>query len=241
MRFFYLTYRKLLQLLILKPIITNRPDKFEIIGNDYGFMIVPKGLLNNHSNVLSFGVGEDMEAEIDLVDKYNSNVFLFDPTELSVKYYNETIEMLKNNNKMGVVNKFKFEPIALWNNDGFVKFYKPKEEGHVSHSINNIESSNNFTEVVCKKMSSILKKYNLLKIDYVKLDIEGAEFDVVKNIIEDKIEFKSIYLELHYDKKINLYKNVARFKHLLNSLINNNYEIIYSKHYRYFCLIKKEV
>lgn len=241
MRFFYLAYRKLLQLLMLKPMITNRPDKYEVIGNDYGFMIVPKGALNSNSNVFSFGVGEDMEAEIDLIKKHNSTIYLFDPTELSIKYYNETINELNKNNNKVIVNKLKFEPIALWNNDGFVKFYKPKEEGHVSHSINNIESSNDFTEVVCKKMSSILKENNLERIDYIKLDIEGAEFEVVKNIIDDKIKFKSIYLELHYDNKINLFKNVNKFKQLLKSLIDINYEIIYSNHYRYFCLVKKEV
>ncbi|MES2617676.1 MAG: FkbM family methyltransferase [Bacteroidota bacterium] len=238
MNFIYLSKRKIFQLLYLSKYNKNRPDQFESIGNDYGFMIVPKGLIQPSSNILSFGVGEDIEAEIDLIKKYNCTVHLYDPTDISVKYIDKVKRELTEKNEQNIADKIIFYAAALWKTVGTVKFFKPKEETFVSHSINNIEATDNFVEVPSETIKSIMGKLNINQVDYIKMDIEGAEYEVMDNILADNINFKAIYLEYHYNVNHSVYRDIMNISDSLKRLTQLNYQVIYCNRFRYFCLVK---
>jgi hypothetical protein len=53
--------------------------------------------------------------------------------------------------------------------------------------------------VKMKDLTSIARELNLSKIELLKLDIEGAEYDVIPNILEAPISINQILLEIHPD------------------------------------------
>ncbi|MDI1235796.1 MAG: FkbM family methyltransferase [bacterium] len=238
MKFLYLSVRKVLQLLYLSKYNKNDVGAYETIGNDYGFMIVPKGLIKEDASILSFGAGEDIEAEIDLIKQYNCIIQLFDPTDISIQYVQKVKTDLIAKNEQNIADKIIFNAAALWKEVGTVKFFKPKEANFVSHSINNIDATDNFVEVPAETIKSIMTRLGLSQVDYIKMDIEGAEYEVLENMLADKINFKAIYLEYHYNRKNSVFQDISKIKHSLEKMAQLGYNVIYCSRFRYFCLVK---
>ena len=64
----------------------------ERLGTIYGGWFVPKDIeLNENSIVYSGGVGEDISFDLLVSDKYDSNIFLIDPTNRAKKHYHEIV------------------------------------------------------------------------------------------------------------------------------------------------------
>lgn len=48
-----------------------------------------------------------------------------------------------------------------------------------------------------KTLPELMKKFGHERIDLLKMDIEGSEYEVVKSIIENKLDVRQIAMELH--------------------------------------------
>ena len=74
------------------------------------------------------------------------------------------------------------------------------------------------------KLSEYFNQNNLEKIDFLKIDTEGYEFDVLKGL-EDKItKVRFIMFEHHYDDMI---KKNYTFGNMCDLLKMNNFKMIY--------------
>lgn len=64
------------------------------------------------------------------------------------------------------------------------------------------------------------------KMDLLKLDIEGAEYEVIASIAQDNIDIKLICVE--FDELHSYYDNtyLKRVKNTIKILLNHNYVII---------------
>jgi len=235
----------------LYPIEVHKTEyQIEKIGNDYSFCMVPEKSLSESSIVYSFGAGEDIHSDISLVRKYGCKVTIFDPTPKAIKHFNE----LKDHTLQGQayhcdsglsydvsdteIGKIQFKELALWKEDTSLKFFLPEDPNHVSCSINNIQNTNDYIEVEANKLSSIMEKLGHPYIDYLKLDIEGAEFEVLENILEENIDIRTIYLEYHYYEVNKPLKNIRRINKSLNELILSGYQLIHNDSNRYYTLVK---
>lgn len=84
---------------------------------------------------------------------------------------------------------------AAWNHTGKIGF---TTEGNVGSAVAGINSRKlNIKEVDCVTLTEIVKLYGLDRVDAIKLDIEGAEFEVFQNeeffkIFKPKIIFEAI-------------------------------------------------
>ena len=107
--------------------------------------------------------------------------------------------------------------------DGEIKFHSPINPNHISHSVIKRKTSTHTFNVPVKKLSSIMKQLGHDRIDILKMDIEGAEYDVIQNIINEKIEIDQILVEFHH-----------RFKEIGISKSKKAMELLKSAGYQLF-------
>ncbi len=154
-----------------------------------GFYVIPK-LLNEKSVVYSFGIGEDISFDKELINKHGCSVYGFDPTPKSIKW----VENQK------TPDRFHFLPYGISDKTGIVTFYLPKNESHVSGSLaenSNIDTSRK-VEVPVKSFNDIIKELKHKRIDVLKMDIEGAEYNVIPDILKQEINIRQILIEFHH-------------------------------------------
>jgi FkbM family methyltransferase len=159
-------------------------------GNGYGGFYVFPQILDKNSIVYSFGIGEDVSFDLEVIKNHGCNVYGFDPTPKSIDWVNQ----------QHLPKEFQFFPFGISTLSGFETFYLPKNDENVSGSILGMNNVNTLTpiQVPMKNMEDIIGQLNHAVIDLLKMDIEGAEYDVIKNILGSKIEIKQICIEFHH-------------------------------------------
>ena len=160
-------------------------------GNGYGgFYVVPQ-YLNEHSIIYSFGIGEDISFDKELILRHNCLVYGFDPTPKSIKWIRDQQQSLSNN--------FVFCEYGIGIKSGKENFFLPKNTSHVSGSfINQINVNEMETiEVYLKSFKDITSEFGHQTIDILKMDIEGAEYLVLDDILNSDIQINQILIEFH--------------------------------------------
>ena len=182
--------KKLKYIIEGKYIIVNqiKKDK-QWVGNSYGGFYVANNSLSINSIVYSIGIGEDVSFDLNIIEKYNCKIFAYDPTPKSVNWVNKNVS---NNN-------FNFFPRGISQEKGSRLFYLPKDNKHVSGSLEKISTVNEemAVELEFDTLKNQMIKNNHKKIDLLKMDIEGSEYDVIESILNEKIEIDQILVEFH--------------------------------------------
>ncbi len=82
----------------------------------------------------------------------------------------------------------------------------------------------NIVDVSCVSLNSLLKKHNFFNVDYMSLDIEGKELDVLQDIDFDTIKIKCLSVENNYNKNdINEFLSSKGYKRLTKLVIDEIY------------------
>ena len=180
-----------------------------------GFFVIPKQL-NKDSIVYSFGIGKDISFDKGLIKDFDCTIYGFDPTPKTIKFIEE--EKLNGN--------FYFYPYGISDHDGSMKFFLPKNPNHISGTSFNRWSYNgdNYQpiDVPVKKFSSIVKELGHSKIDILKMDIEGSEYDVLDDIFSSGIEIGQLLIEFHH--RFNTI-GVAKTKEAIRKINKNGFQI----------------
>ena len=71
--------------------------------------------------------------------------------------------------------------------NGRFKPFAFKFPRHVSHSIVNLQNTAEWFETDCKRLSAIMREVGLESLDLLKLDIEGAEYEVLGRLLGDNV------------------------------------------------------
>jgi FkbM family methyltransferase len=164
--------------------------KHEWTGSSNGGFYVAPEFITPNSVVYSFGIGQDISFDKSLIDNYNCKVFGFDPTPKS-------IEWVKN---QGEIAGFNFIPVGISDKTGELEFFLPQNDKHVSGSLvdNTVTNSENTIKVPVKDLKTIAEELGHQSIDVLKMDIEGAEYDVIPSILNSGINIKQILIEFHH-------------------------------------------
>ncbi len=196
----------------------------EWYGSNYGGFYVHDSIISKYKTVLSFGIGEDISFDKQIIKNKKCLVYGFDPTPKSIKF-------IKNHCK---ISNFKFFDFGLGKSSGTVKFNLPKNNKHVSGSVLKSENlnTNNSIEVQMKSFTDILKTISIKNIVLVKMDIEGSEYDIYDSIIRLENKVPLICMEIHerfFDdgksKTKKLLKNFRNEGYLLYGVSKNFQEL----------------
>ena len=209
--------------------IFHRKDLVEL-GTKYGGWVIPVGLLSSDSVCYLVGCGEDISFDIALIDKIGCDVFGFDPTPRAIQY----VRRVAGNN-----SKYHFNEVGPWDKDDDLKFYAPKISDHVSHSIVNLQGTEDYFTAKVRRLSGIMREYNHKKIDLLKIDVEGAEYKVIESIIEDKLDIQILCVEFDecFNPLDNSYK--LRIRHCVNKLLDAGFYLICSQGNGNFTFVNK--
>lgn len=171
--------------------IQPRPGLVKI-GSRYGGWVVPADLLDQSSICYCAGVGEDISFDLGLIERFGCTVFAFDPTPRAIAHVAKTAA----DNPL-----YRFFPVGLWDMEEILRFYAPRDPSHVSHSVLNLQKTGDFFEAPCKPLRQLLEENGHERIDLLKLDVEGAEYRIVRSIVDHGITVRVLCIE--YDECFN--------------------------------------
>lgn len=158
------------------------------------WIICPQDL-NAQSVVYSGGVGRDITFEHELVSRFGCKVILFDPSPTGLE------TMAKSENQ---IPQFNFQPVALAGHCGKLKFAPPKYPEEGSWFFQSGEKAT--LEVPCMNLSKLMQENSHDHIDLLKIDIEGAEYEVLEDLLQNHLPVKQIAVEFHHG----MFPNIRR-------------------------------
>jgi FkbM family methyltransferase len=158
-------------------------------GSEYGgWWICPRGI-SADSVVYSFGIGTDVSFDLSLIETYGLTVDAFDPTPASIAW-------LKTRPLPG---QFKWQELGIAAYDGRATFFPPANPEHVSHSVvPPVGSDRQGIEVDVRRLSGIMGSLGHDRVDILKLDIEGAEYEVLDDILASGVRPGQLLVEFHH-------------------------------------------
>jgi FkbM family methyltransferase len=158
----------------------------EFLGTAYGGAVLPRREIREGSVCYSFGAGEDISFESELAAALPVEVHVFDPTPRAITYVNGVMATLRAS-RSAAGQRLQFHPWGVWSSDEQMKFFAPKDPVHVSHSMVNMQHTSDYFVADCRRPQSIMQSLGHKSIDLLKLNIEGAEYEVMRAVFEDKI------------------------------------------------------
>ncbi|MEE2779235.1 MAG: FkbM family methyltransferase [Myxococcota bacterium] len=183
-----------------------------VLGTEYGAHAVCGQGIDETSVMYSVGLGEDISFDLALIERTGLIVHGFDPTPRSLAWL-ETQDLPES---------FHVHAEGLAHYDGTATFSPPVEPTHISHTLlDRPETSERSIEVEVRRLSSLMASLGHQRLDILKLDIEGAEYEVIDEILQSGIEVNQLLLEFHHQFKS---IPVARTLKTIRSLNEHGYQ-----------------
>jgi len=152
-----------------------------------GWAISPEGVTGD-SIVYSLGIGDDVSFDLSLIERYGVRVYAFDPTP-------ETAEWIA---RQSLPGRFRYQPVAISDKDGTVDFFAPVPGSKCSTLQARIPGQTPSHRVAARRLRSVMRELGHDRIDILKMDIEGAEYDVLQDLLEERIPVRQLLVEFHH-------------------------------------------
>jgi FkbM family methyltransferase len=182
---------RLVRALIGKDFFARRDlhCRTERFGSDYGGWEVAVDGLDHRSIVYSFGIGEDVTFDLALIERFGLTVHAFDPTPRSLRWIRE----------QGPPPSLVVHDYGIAAQDGAYSFFPPANPDHVSHSIlGGPSAGGDAIKVPMKRLDTIMQELGHNHVDLLKLDIEGAEYEVIEALELSITRPGQILVEFHH-------------------------------------------
>ena len=191
--------RHKLKQLGIEPISCNTSALY---GGDHGW-VVDKSLINSESIIYSVGVGSNIDFDLDIIQSFDATVHAFDPTPRSIEWIS----------KQELPKSFIFHPVGLASKNGYMDFFPPSKQSSTHYSpLDRYKSSNGVIKAPVKNLETVASELNHTKIDLLKMDIEGGEYEVIEDLSQSRININQILIEFHH-----MYKDIP-FSKTVNAI-----------------------
>jgi FkbM family methyltransferase len=144
--------------------------------------------LSRESVAYSFGVGEDISFDLELIRRFGLKVHAFDPTPRSMEWIG----------KQDLPKEFTFHPYGVADHDGICKFLPPLNRKHVSHTMLARETPWPAIELPVQRLTTIMARLGHERIDLLKMDIEGSEYTVLADLLASGVRVDQLLVEFHH-------------------------------------------
>ena len=208
-----------------RRVINFLNEKSYFSNEVYDFSSIIKDLIKNEKiNALDVGAQGGFNSDNFFPKKYN--IFFEDILVEPIKSESDKLK-----NKKYLINKGlwskkeKRKFYLLGKRPGSSSMYKPDKEKFDIHNIKKKDYSDyDITrefEVECDTLSNLLEEIKIKNLDYLKIDTQGAELEILRGMGN----FRPILIKIEAHI-FSMYKDVPSWHQLLNYLYDMNYVLI---------------
>jgi FkbM family methyltransferase len=183
-------FRRWLRSLVGRDVHVRRQLRIPMatLGAGDGTWRVSPAHLHGASVVYSFGIGRDLGFERDLIERFGMPVHAFDPTPIALAWV--ATQQLPPN--------LHVHPVGISAEDGTARFAAPSRADWESFSMLRTEGAGEAVDAPVRRLATLMRERGHERIDLVKLDIEGAEYAVLPDLIDAGIRPTQILVEFHH-------------------------------------------
>ncbi len=186
------------------------------LGTVYGGWHFPIRGISKEDIIISAGAGEDISFDVCLAHQFACHIHILDPTPRALLHFNKTKQKIINGETAAinfsdsdfyiqdktVFDNLHFYPLGLLNKNTHTFFYEPGNKNHVSHSIGNRHKTSSGFMAECIRLKDFLSRHQINKIKALKMDIEGAEYSVIMDLILSRIRAQYLLIEFHQGNSV---------------------------------------
>lgn len=166
---------------------TKRP--LARLGTEYGGYVLDSSMMRNNAVFYSLGIGEDISFDLSAIERFGAAVEAFDPTPKVKKWVAS----------QSLPDQFHFHDSGIADFDGEAAFYLPPKKDWVSHSmISARQYSRECLRLPVMRLSTAMQRLRHSQIDVLKIDIEGAEYRVIEDLVREHIPVRQLLVEFHH-------------------------------------------
>jgi FkbM family methyltransferase len=156
------------------------------IGTNWGGWSVVPDLLRAESVVYSAGIGEDSTFDEGLIERFGCEVHGFDPTPKG-RAHGEALAARE--------ARFHMHPVGVWDRDTRISFFAPRDPSHDSWSALNLQRTEESVDFEVRSVGSLMRELGHDRIDLLKIDVEGAEYRVLEDVLASGLSIPQIAVE----------------------------------------------
>jgi FkbM family methyltransferase len=153
-----------------------------VVGWTLSPHILPRGGI-----VYSVGIGCHIDFDLTLIEKFDVDIFAFDPTPKSLQWVS----------KQKLPENFHFIPTGIAQYDGFAEFYFYRGE---QFGFKDVKGHGECIHLPVQRLSSSIKEFGHNVIDLLKVNIEGGEYDLIPDLLKSDIRIPQILIQFHHGK-----------------------------------------
>jgi FkbM family methyltransferase len=178
------------------------------IGTEYGGWYCCRTLLGPGRTAMCCGAGEDISFDVALNARWSMRIICVDPTPRSVVHVQALLAASREGRPMSIEagpavydltgfrpEHFTFCARAVWSSDGTVALFAPRNPVNVSYSAVNLQRTSDTIRVRSNTVHSLLTEFGVERISLLKLDIEGAEYEVLRSMVADGVRPEQLLVE----------------------------------------------
>ena len=160
-------------------------------GQGDGSWIINPECIDSNSVIYSFGIGRDLSLELELIEKHETKIHAFDPTPVSLDWVSKQFLPVD-------LSVHEYGVAAF---DGDLEFEIPRKQtgAHFSPVKRYKYKSTGTYKAPVKRLSTILNTLGNKSIDLLKIDIEGGEYQVIDDFLDEQISIKQLLVEFHHN------------------------------------------
>ncbi len=213
-------------------------DTFRV-GSLYGGWILPTDIkVGKDDAILCAGAGEDISFDTEMARIFKCKVVTVDPTPRAIAHWEELKRKVENREPYyslsGLVKfrysieeedleRIEFLSVGISKEGGVLKFFYPNNPAFVSCSVMNLQKTTDYFEAECLRYNDIILKAGVSHFKVVKIDIEGAEYGVIEDILESEDKPEIICTDLDELNNVIDFHVIKRLKNLFSRMENAGY------------------
>ncbi|MHB8531940.1 MAG: FkbM family methyltransferase [Solirubrobacteraceae bacterium] len=185
-------YRRAFERILSRTPLQAAPGLRDL-GSSYGGWIVPEGLIGAGWTCYTVGAGGDISFDLALIERHDAKVRAFDAVEQYVQEASATA---------AGEPRFSAHHAAIALADGPMRMQVTHDEQSRSVSSAGLYESECYVELPGRTLRSLMAELGDARIDLLKLDIEGGEYEVIPSLDLRELGVKVFATQLHHTGSI---------------------------------------